>query len=183
MVEDLMDYLVEYGVCVCYLYLDIDIVEWVEIIWDLCLGEFDVLVGINLLCEGLDMLEVFLVVILDVDKEGFLCFECFLIQIIGCVVWNLNGWVIFYVDKIINFMCKVMDEIECCRNKQMEFNKVNGIIFVGIRKFVEDIMEGVCVSGGNCKNLWKVVDWSGEYKVDIVLMELCQVVVMIKEFE
>lgn len=79
MVEDLIEYLEEYGECVCYLYLDIDIVECMEIICDLCLGEFDVLVGINLLCEGLDMLEVLLVVILDVDKEGFLCFECFLI--------------------------------------------------------------------------------------------------------
>lgn len=79
MVEDLIEYLYEYGVKVCYLYLDIDIVEWVEIICDLWLGVFDVLVGINLLCEGLDMLEVVLVVILDVDKEGFLCFECLFI--------------------------------------------------------------------------------------------------------
>lgn len=79
MVEDLSEYLNEYGVKVCYLYLDIDMVEWIEIIWDLWLGKFDVLVGINFLCEGLDMLEVLLVVILDVDKEGFLCVECLLI--------------------------------------------------------------------------------------------------------
>lgn len=128
MVEDFIEYFEEYGECVCYFYLDIDIVECMEIICDLCLGEFDVLVGINLLCEGLDMLEVLLVVIFDVDKEGFLCFECLLIQIIGCVVCNVNGKVIFYGDKIILLMVKVIGEIECCCEKQQKYNEEYGIM-------------------------------------------------------
>lgn len=90
--------MIEFGICVCYLYLDIDIFERVEIVVGLWCGEFDVFVGINLFCEGFDLFEVFLVVVIDVDKEGFLCSEMLLIQMVGCVVCNVNGKVIFYVD-------------------------------------------------------------------------------------
>lgn len=112
MVEDLIEYLYEQGICICYMYSDIDMIEWIEILCDLWLGVFDVLVGINLLCEGFDIFECGLVVILDVDKEGFLCSEILLIQIIGWVVCNVDGCVIMYVDCIIGSMECVMVEIE-----------------------------------------------------------------------
>ncbi|RLP54395.1 MAG: excinuclease ABC subunit UvrB [Ketobacter sp.] len=183
MAEDLTDYLAEHGVRVRYLHSDIDTVERVEIIRDLRLGEFDVLVGINLLREGLDMPEVSLVAILDADKEGFLRSERSLIQTIGRAARNLNGRAILYADKITNSMRKAMDETERRRNKQTEFNKANGITPAGIRKSVEDIMEGARAPGGNRKNLRKVADRSGEYKVDIASMEPRQVAAMIKELE
>lgn len=127
MAEDFIEYFEEYGERVRYFYLDIDIVERMEIIRDLRLGEFDVLVGINLLREGLDMSEVSLVAIFDVDKEGFLRFERSLIQIIGRAVRNVNGKAIFYGDKIILLMAKAIGEIERRREKQQKYNEEYGI--------------------------------------------------------
>jgi len=143
MAEDLTDYLAEHGVKVRYLHSDIDTVERVEIIRDLRLGEFDVLVGINLLREGLDIPEVSLVAILDADKEGFLRSERSLIQTTGRAARNLNGKVIFYANRITDSMRKAMDETERRRHKQMAFNEANGIIPRGITKRIKDIIDGV----------------------------------------
>ncbi|MDI9818966.1 MULTISPECIES: excinuclease ABC subunit UvrB [unclassified Legionella] len=143
MAEDLTDYLHEHGVKVRYLHADIDTVERVEIIRDLRLGEFDVLVGINLLREGLDMPEVALVAILDADKEGFLRSDRSLIQTIGRAARNINGRAILYADSVTGSMQRALDETERRRNKQIEFNKMHGITPKGIRKSIEDIMEGV----------------------------------------
>ncbi|KTC86849.1 excinuclease ABC subunit UvrB [Legionella brunensis] len=142
MAEDLTDYLHEHGIRVRYLHADIDTVERVEIIRDLRLGEFDVLVGINLLREGLDMPEVALVAILDADKEGFLRSDRSLIQTIGRAARNVNGRAILYADRVTGSMQRALDETERRRNKQMEFNQKHGITPQGIRKSVEDIMEG-----------------------------------------
>jgi excinuclease ABC subunit B len=143
MAEDLTDYLSEHGVKVRYLHSDIDTVERVEIIRDLRLGEFDVLVGINLLREGLDIPEVSLVAILDADKEGFLRSERSLIQTTGRAARNLNGKVIFYANKITRSMKLAMDETERRRTKQMAFNKANGITPKGVTKRIKDIIDGV----------------------------------------
>ncbi|KTD18714.1 excinuclease ABC subunit B [Legionella lansingensis] len=142
MAEDLTDYLHEHGIKVRYLHSDIDTVERVEIIRDLRLGEFDVLVGINLLREGLDMPEVALVAILDADKEGFLRSDRSLIQTIGRAARNINGRAILYADYVTGSMQRALDETERRRNKQIEFNHKHGITPQGIRKAVEDIMEG-----------------------------------------
>ncbi|CEK09177.1 excinuclease ABC subunit UvrB [Legionella hackeliae] len=142
MAEDLTDYLHEHGVKVRYLHADIDTVERMEIIRDLRLGEFDVLVGINLLREGLDMPEVALVAILDADKEGFLRSDRSLIQTIGRAARNVNGRAILYADYVTGSMQRALDETDRRRNKQIEFNKMHGITPKGIRKSVEDIMEG-----------------------------------------
>ncbi len=143
MAEDLTDYLSEHGVKVRYLHSDIDTVERVEIIRDLRLGEFDVLVGINLLREGLDIPEVSLVAVLDADKEGFLRSERSLIQTAGRAARNLNGKVIFYANKITRSMKLAMDETERRRTVQMAFNKANGIEPKGISKKIKDIIDGV----------------------------------------
>jgi excinuclease ABC subunit B len=143
MAEDLTDYLSEHGVKVRYLHSDIDTVERVEIIRDLRLGEFDVLVGINLLREGLDIPEVSLVAVLDADKEGFLRSERSLIQTAGRAARNLNGKVIFYANKITRSMKCAMDETERRRTVQMAFNKANGIEPKGISKKIKDIIDGV----------------------------------------
>ena len=143
MSEDLTDYLSEHGVKVRYLHSDIDTVERVEIIRDLRLGEFDVLVGINLLREGLDIPEVSLVAVLDADKEGFLRSERSLIQTSGRAARNLNGKVIFYANKITRSMKLAMDETERRRGVQLAFNEANGIIPTGISKRIKDIIEGV----------------------------------------
>jgi excinuclease ABC subunit B len=143
MAEDLTDYLSEHGVKVRYLHSDIDTVERVEIIRDLRLGEFDVLVGINLLREGLDIPEVSLVAILDADKEGFLRSERSLIQTTGRAARNLNGKVIFYANKVTRSMKLAMDETERRRTKQMAFNKANGITPKGVTKRIKDIIDGV----------------------------------------
>ncbi|ENM5742580.1 excinuclease ABC subunit B [Vibrio metoecus] len=141
MAEDLTEYLHEHGVKVRYLHSDIDTVERVEIIRDLRLGVFDVLVGINLLREGLDMPEVALVAILDADKEGFLRSERSLIQTIGRAARNINGKAILYADSITKSMRKAMDETERRREKQHAYNEQLGITPQPLKRSVKDIME------------------------------------------
>lgn len=143
MAEDLTDYLNEHGVKVRYLHSDIDTVERVEIIRDLRLGEFDVLVGINLLREGLDIPEVSLVAVLDADKEGFLRSERSLIQTAGRAARNLNGKVIFYANRITRSMKLAIDETERRRGVQIAFNTANNIVPKGIVKRVKDMIDGV----------------------------------------
>lgn len=145
MAEDLTDYLRENGVKVRYLHSDIDTVERVEIIRDLRLGEFDVLVGINLLREGLDMPEVSLVAILDADKEGFLRSERSLIQTIGRAARHVNGRAILYADRITGSIQRALDVTDCRREKQTAFNVHHGITPKGISKSVADIMEGAYI--------------------------------------
>ena len=141
MSEDLTEYLDEHGVKVRYLHSDIDTVERVEIIRDLRLGVFDVLVGINLLREGLDLPEVSLVCILDADKEGFLRSERSLIQTIGRAARNINGKVILYADKITDSMSRAMGETERRRKLQHQFNLDNGIVPKGVSKKITDVMD------------------------------------------
>jgi excinuclease ABC subunit B len=141
MAEDLTDYLNEHGVKVRYMHSDIETVERAEIIRDLRLGLFDVLVGINLLREGLDLPEVSLVAILDADKEGFLRAERSLIQTIGRAARHLNGKAILYADTITNSMKKAIDETERRRTKQTQYNLDNGITPQGIKKRIADVMK------------------------------------------
>ena len=141
MAEDLTDYLDEHGVRVRYLHSDIDTVERVEIIHDLRKGMFDVLVGINLLREGLDMPEVSLVAILDADKEGFLRSERSLIQTIGRAARNLNGKAILYGDRITNSMQKAIQETERRREKQMKYNEERGIVPQALNKKVGELLD------------------------------------------
>ncbi|MFC3914676.1 excinuclease ABC subunit UvrB [Pseudaeromonas sharmana] len=141
MAEDLTEYLDEHGVRVRYLHSDVDTVERVEIIRDLRLGKFDVLVGINLLREGLDMPEVSLVAILDADKEGFLRSTRSLIQTIGRAARNLNGKAILYADRITDSMRAAIDETERRRAKQHAFNEQHGIVPQGLRKKIVDVMQ------------------------------------------
>ncbi len=145
MAEDLTDYLTNLGVRVRYLHADIDTVERVEIIRDLRLGAFDVLVGINLLREGLDMPEVSLVAILDADKEGFLRSDRSLIQTIGRAARHINGRAILYADKMTNSMQRALDETNRRRHKQIQFNQEHDITPQGINKSIDDIMEGAYV--------------------------------------
>ncbi len=147
MAEDLTDYLGDHDVRVRYLHSDIDTVERVEIIRDLRTGAFDVLVGINLLREGLDMPEVSLVAILDADKEGFLRSERSLIQTIGRAARNLEGKAILYADNITGSMQRAIDETERRRAKQIAFNEAHGIVPKGVKKDVRDILEGAVVPG------------------------------------
>ena len=143
MAEQLTEYLADNGVKVRYVHSDIDTVERVEIIRDLRLGVFDVLVGINLLREGLDIPEVSLVAILDADKEGFLRAERSLIQTIGRAARNVHGKAILYADKITDSMKKAMGETERRRNKQIAFNLKHGIEPKGVKKRIKDIIDGV----------------------------------------
>ncbi len=143
MAEDLTDYLAEHDVRVRYLHSDIDTVERSEILRDLRLGNFDVLVGINLLREGLDIPEVSLVAVFDADKEGFLRSERSLIQTIGRAARNINGKAILYADDMTGSMQRAIDESERRRERQIEFNRRHGIKPVSIRKAVVDVMEGL----------------------------------------
>ena len=153
MAEDLTEYLDEHGVRVRYLHSDIETVERMEIIRDLRLGEFDVLVGINLLREGLDMPEVSLVAILDADKEGFLRSERSLIQTIGRAARNVNGRAILYADKVTGSMERAIAETDRRRDKQLIFNAEHGIVPKTVEKDVTDVMEGArSQSGGRGKS-------------------------------
>ncbi|MDO8306450.1 excinuclease ABC subunit UvrB [Herminiimonas sp.] len=143
MSEQLTEFLSDNGIKVRYLHSDIDTVERVEIIRDLRLGTFDVLVGINLLREGLDLPEVSLVAILDADKEGFLRSERSLIQTIGRAARNLNGMAILYGDKVTDSMRRAIDETERRRAKQVAFNLANNITPVGIKKHIRELIDGV----------------------------------------
>lgn len=143
MAEDLTDFLVEQGLKVRYLHSDIDTVERVEIIRDLRLGTFDILVGINLLREGLDIPEVSLVAILDADKEGFLRSERSLIQTIGRAARNLNGHAILYADRVTDSMRRAMDETSRRRERQLAFNQEHGIEARGVIKAVKEMIDGV----------------------------------------
>ena len=165
MAEDLTEYLEEHGERVRYLHSDIDTVERVEIIRDLRLGEFDVLVGINLLREGLDMPEVSLVAILDADKEGFLRSERSLIQTIGRAARNLHGKAILYGDKITDSMARAIEETERRREKQMAFNEANGIVPKGLNKKIGDILKiGQPSAGAKNKGKGKAAAKSSDYQ-------------------
>jgi excinuclease ABC subunit B len=167
MAEDLTDYLSENGVKVRYLHSDIDTVERVEIIRDYRAGLFDVVVGINLLREGLDMPEVSLVAILDADKEGFLRSDRSLIQTIGRAARNLNGKAILYADRITGSMRRAIDETDRRRDKQLAHNKANNIIPVSIKRNVMDILEGARHVPGRAK----VVEGKGKYRGGAVLSQ------------
>jgi excinuclease ABC subunit B len=163
MAEDLTEYLDEHGVRVRYLHSDVDTVERVEIIRDLRLGKFDVLVGINLLREGLDMPEVSLVAILDADKEGFLRSTRSLIQTMGRAARNLNGKAILYADRITDSMRNAMGETERRRIKQQEFNTEHGIVPTGLKKKIVDIMQVSGSGHGDERQLRQVAESEAFY--------------------
>ena len=184
MAEDLTDYLGEHDVRVRYLHSDIDTVERVEIIRDLRIGEFDVLVGINLLREGLDIPEVSLVAILDADKEGFLRSERSLIQTIGRAARNQRGTAILYADQVTGSMQRAMDETERRRSKQQAFNEEHGITPRGITKSVEDILEGAYSPGGKSRRASKkVAEPRAEYKLNLESMSSRELGKMIARLE
>ncbi len=161
MAEDLTDYLTDHDIRVRYLHSDIDTVERSEIIRDLRLGTFDVLVGINLLREGLDIPEVSCVAILDADKEGFLRSERSLIQTIGRAARNLNGKAILYADRITGSMQRAIEESERRRAVQLEFNKTHNIVPAGVSKKITDVMEGAYSEAGVSRNRRRAPGASG----------------------
>jgi excinuclease ABC subunit B len=168
MAEQLTDYLGENGVKVRYLHSDIDTVERVEILRDLRLGTFDVLVGINLLREGLDIPEVSLVAILDADKEGFLRSERSLIQTIGRAARNLNGHAILYADRITESMRKAMGETERRRAKQIAHNEAHGIVPQSIRKHVKELIDGVYGEKSGKDNLQELAQLHAAAEVEVL---------------
>jgi excinuclease ABC subunit B len=178
MAEDLTEYLGENGVRVRYLHSDIDTVERVEILRDLRLGEFDVLVGINLLREGLDLPEVSLVAILDADKEGFLRSVRSLIQTIGRAARHLNGTAILYADRMTDSMRAAIGETERRRNTQIAFNEANGIVPKSVNKRIKDIIDGVYQP-----DVDKVALGVAEPGVDYALMDEKQLARAIKKLE
>ncbi len=163
MSEDLTDYFTEHGIRVRYLHSDIETVERVEIIRDLRLGMFDVLVGINLLREGLDIPEVSLVAILDADKEGFLRSERSLIQTIGRAARHLHGTAILYADRITRSMQAAIGETERRRAKQLAFNQENGIVPRSVSKRIKDIIEG-CYDSDSAKQELKAAQTQAKYQ-------------------
>lgn len=184
MAEDLTDYMAEHGVRVRYLHSDIDTVERVEIIRDLRIGVFDVLVGINLLREGLDMPEVSLVAILDADKEGFLRSDRSLIQTIGRAARHINGRAILYADRITGSMQRAMEITDSRRIKQMAHNEKHGITPVGITRSVQDIMEGARIPGQKLgKNSRKVAEPAAEYNKPPAEMSIKELTVAITKIE
>jgi excinuclease ABC subunit B len=166
MAEQLTDYLDENGVKVRYLHSDIDTVERVEILRDLRLGVFDVLVGINLLREGLDIPEVSLVAILDADKEGFLRSTRSLIQTIGRAARNVNGMAILYGDRITDSMRRAIDETERRRAKQIAFNTEHGITPTALNKSVRDLIDGVVQTPGKGLRAGSVEREIAELQID-----------------
>lgn len=179
MAEELTDYLGENGVRVRYLHSDIDTVERVEIIRDLRLGEFDVLIGINLLREGIDIPEVSLVAILDADKEGFLRSTRSLIQTIGRAARHLHGTAILYADRVTDSMRAAMGETERRRNKQIAHNEAHGIVPKSVNKRIKDIIDGVYQDDANPR-LGRVAAEPGK---DYALMDQKQLAKTIKQLE
>jgi excinuclease ABC subunit B len=146
MAEDLTDYLVDIGIKVRYIHSEVDALERVEILRELRLGEFDVLVGVNLLREGLDLPEVSLVAILDADKEGFLRSEKSLIQTAGRTARNVNGTVILYADAVTGSMERMMEETRRRRLKQLEYNEAHGISPTTVYKSVDEVLASTAVA-------------------------------------
>ena len=187
MAEDLTDYLAENGVRVRYLHSDIDTVERVEIIRDLRLAVFDVLVGINLLREGLDIPEVSLVAVLDADKEGFLRSERSLIQTVGRAARNLHGKAILYADRVTGSMQRAIDTTDERRCLQVAFNEEHNITPEGITKAVADIMEGASHAPGASKrsyrDLAKVAEEGGDYQTQLAAMNQSELTKEISKLE
>jgi excinuclease ABC subunit B len=164
MAEDLTDYLDEHNIKARYLHSDVDTVERVEIIRDFRLGKFDVLIGINLLREGLDMPEVSLVAILDADKEGFLRSDRSLIQTIGRAARNINGRALLYADRVTGSMRRAIDETERRREKQHQYNIDNNITPKGVVRKITDVMDVGTYS--DAKSLDKVAEASTNYQIN-----------------